>query len=159
MRRSSRRQRSEKKRVDIPASLKVGLISLVTGNERLVANMLDFELDEGKDTSAAVEILVSKLGDCLQVNNLNAEGLLARFFDSEVLSKYCIEVLGKSGKGKEPVLAARIAREWAKPGFEHSEPLLKKSNKRKESRNNENDDKHSGVESESSPAKKKKTQQ
>jgi hypothetical protein len=55
---------------------------------------------------------------CSQVNNLNVEGLLARFFQVEALAAHCEERVGASGKGGVPVLAARIARAWAKPGFE-----------------------------------------
>jgi hypothetical protein len=43
--------------------------------------------------------------------------LLARFFAASMLSEYCEARLGKSGKGSEAILAARIAREWSKPSF------------------------------------------
>ena len=51
----------------------------------------------------------------MTVNNLSSEALLARFFDDELLGDYCRDRLGKSDKGNSATLAARIAREWAKP--------------------------------------------
>jgi hypothetical protein len=43
--------------------------------------------------------------------------MLARFFSQEILSQHCQERLGLSGKGGVPVLAARIAKAWARPSF------------------------------------------
>mmetsp|Transcript_6593 Transcript_6593/g.8030 ORF Transcript_6593/g.8030 Transcript_6593/m.8030 type:complete len:149 (+) Transcript_6593:219-665(+) len=110
------RRRETSKIVKVPPGVLTGLKSLVKGNEEAIANMLDCDVSEDEN-SKAVDTLVQKLVDCLNVNNLNAEGLLARFFGADMLSTYCITVLGKSGKGKEPVLAARISREWSKPDF------------------------------------------
>ena len=42
-------------------------------------------------------------------SQLNPEAFLARFFNAEMLSHHA-ELLGKSGKGNESVLAARIAK-------------------------------------------------
>ena len=89
-----------------------GLASLVEGNEGVVASMLS--LAAGDRDSAAC---VAKLVDCMGVNNLSAEALLARFFDGALLGEYCAARLCKSAKGNAATLAARIAREWAKPAF------------------------------------------
>jgi hypothetical protein len=43
------------------------------------------------------------------MSQLNAEGFLARFFSSDMLGKHA-DLLGKSSKGNESVLAARIAK-------------------------------------------------
>jgi hypothetical protein len=51
------------------------------------------------------------------VNSLGVEMLLARFFSSAALSKYCEQRMGASGKGSESILAARIAKAWNKPSF------------------------------------------
>jgi hypothetical protein len=51
----------------------------------------------------------------MAMNQLSAEMLLARFFDATLLGTYCEKKLGKSAKGSAVILAARIAREWAKP--------------------------------------------
>ena len=112
---SSRRRRvasTEKKK--FPKNILAGIESLVDGNETIIASM--FGLSQS-DTRGA---LVERLMDCMNMNNLTAEMLLARFFDSSVLSQYCIGVLNKSGKGSAMTLSARIAREWAKPGFENT---------------------------------------
>ena len=61
--------------------------------------------------------LVGALIECMSVNSLSAEALLARFFDASLLGDYCAAQLGKSAKGNAATLAARIAREWAKPSF------------------------------------------
>jgi len=60
--------------------------------------------------------LVEKLIDCMGVSNLNAEMLLANYFQSSILAPYARR-LGKSDKGGTATLAERIAREWAKPSF------------------------------------------
>ena len=60
--------------------------------------------------------LVEKLIDCMGVSNLNAEMLLANFFNASILGDYARK-LGKSDKGGTATLAERIAREWAKPSF------------------------------------------
>jgi hypothetical protein len=54
------------------------------------------------------------------VNHLTAEMVMARFFETSVLSHYSQEVLEKSGKGSAATLAARIAKEWSKPDFQSS---------------------------------------
>ena len=50
------------------------------------------------------------------VSNLNAEMLLASYFQAPILSEYARRI-GKSDKGGAATLAERIAREWAKPSF------------------------------------------
>ena len=46
-----------------------------------------------------IEALVDSLQGVMTMNRLNSAALLARFFDKEMLSKYCQDRLGKSGKG------------------------------------------------------------
>mmetsp|Transcript_6594 Transcript_6594/g.8031 ORF Transcript_6594/g.8031 Transcript_6594/m.8031 type:complete len:91 (+) Transcript_6594:219-491(+) len=83
------RRRETSKIVKVPPGVLTGLKSLVKGNEEAIANMLDCDVSEDEN-SKAVDTLVQKLVDCLNVNNLNAEGLLARFFGADMLSTYCI---------------------------------------------------------------------
>mmetsp|Transcript_667 Transcript_667/g.796 ORF Transcript_667/g.796 Transcript_667/m.796 type:complete len:311 (-) Transcript_667:87-1019(-) len=71
----------------------------------------------------------------MNMNNLTAEMLLARFFDTSVLSAYSINIIGKSGKGSSATLAARIAKEWSKDDFQPSG-----SSKRKRGNNSNEDD-------------------
>ncbi|KAL9190830.1 hypothetical protein ACHAXT_000536 [Thalassiosira profunda] len=118
-RRSSRRP--PKNDVPLPAGVKLGLASLVEGNESTVSSMLSVHPPDGASPDATSKTLVAALADCMAVNNLSAEALLARFFDVSLLSVYCEDRLRVSGKGNEATLAARIARAWSKPGFE---PLL-----------------------------------
>eukprot|EP00984_Skeletonema_dohrnii_P015412 scaffold6652_cov78-Skeletonema_dohrnii-CCMP3373.AAC.1 len=61
---------------------------------------------------------MTALTDCMAMNNLSAEALLARFFHVSLLRSYCEDRLGVSSKGNEATLAARIARAWSKPNFE-----------------------------------------
>lgn len=49
------------------------------------------------------------------MNSISAEQLLARFFAASMLSTYCEDQLGKSGKGTESTLASRIVAAWSKP--------------------------------------------
>lgn len=107
----SRRRSASAKKKTFPANVVAGIASLVRGNESVVASMLE------KSDEVTGPALVECLTDCMGVNNLSAEMLLARFFDSSVLSNYCISVLNKSGKGSVATLSERIAREWAKPTF------------------------------------------
>ena len=107
----SRRRSASAKKKTFPANVVAGISSLVRGNESVVASMLE------KSDEVTGHALVECLTDCMGVNNLSAEMLLARFFDSSVLSNYCISVLNKSGKGSVATLSERIAREWAKPTF------------------------------------------
>ena len=87
--------------------MRLGLASIVEGNEVLVVNMLD---------ASAADDLVEKLIECMGVSNLNAEMLLANWFSASILGEYA-QRLGKSSKGSAATLADRIAREWAKPSF------------------------------------------
>ena len=50
------------------------------------------------------------------LGQLNAESFLGRFFNAQMLSEHA-DLLGKSGKGNESVLAGRIAKEWQRAGF------------------------------------------
>ena len=104
----TRANASRKKTLSLPANVLLGIQSLVDGNERIIGYMLGSENSEN---------LVDELVDCMRVNNLSAEMLLARFFDGKILSEYSEKKLGKSGKGSAATLSARIAREWAKPTF------------------------------------------
>ena len=109
-RRSSRS--TPKKAISLPPSVRLGLESLVEGNEATIGAMLSIAQSE-TTTSTCFE----KLIDAMAVNALSAEALLARFFDEGTLGEYCTAQLGKSAKGNAATLAARIAREWAKPAF------------------------------------------
>jgi len=102
----SRRQRSAPK-VNVSSSVRLGLSSICEGNEAAVRGMLD---------AGPTDDLVEKLIDCMGVSNLNAEMLLANFFNAGILSAYAKRI-GKSDKGGTATLAERIAREWAKPSF------------------------------------------
>ena len=114
-----RTRREPKKAAALPANVLRGLASLAEGNERAIAAMLDYQPANsalgGADLSAA---LVAKLADTMAVNSLSAEALMARFFDDAMLGAYCVSRLGKSGKGNAATLAARVAKEWARPAFE-----------------------------------------
>ena len=137
-RRSSRRA-PKKAAASLPAGVLTGLGSLVERNETLIAKMLSVR-DLPEDTSEAQQQLKSALTDCMAMNDLSAEALLARFFDASVLKKYCEDRLGASGKGNEATLAARIARAWAKPEFEPLPlPECKDSNN-KESKRSSSDE-------------------
>ena len=112
-RRTSRRA-PKKAAASLPVGVLAGLSSLVEGNESTIAQMLSVtDLPSEAQTQ-----LQTSLADCMAMNDLSAEALLARFFDSSVLSRYCQDRLGVSGKGNEATLAARIARAWAKLDFE-----------------------------------------
>ena len=115
-RRTSRRA-PKKAAASLPAGVLAGLSSLVEGNESTIAQMLSVT-DLPSDRAEAQTQLQTSLTDCMAMNDLSAEALLARFFDSSVLSRYCQDRLGVSGKGNEATLAARIARAWAKLDFE-----------------------------------------
>mmetsp|Transcript_64180 Transcript_64180/g.126060 ORF Transcript_64180/g.126060 Transcript_64180/m.126060 type:complete len:253 (-) Transcript_64180:385-1143(-) len=104
----SRRSRGTPKLADVAPSVLTGLESLVERNEDMIRSMLDAE---------ASSDLVVKLREVMGVNSLGVEMLLARFFSSAALSKYCVQCMGASGKGSESVLAARIAKAWNKPSF------------------------------------------
>ena len=132
-RRSSRRA-PKKAAASLRAGVLTGLGSLVEGNENLIAKMLSVS-DLPQDKSEAQQQLKSALTDCMAMNDLSAEALLARFFDASVLKKYCEDRLDASGKGNEATLAARIARAWAKPDFEPLPlPECKDSNNKKSKR-------------------------
>ena len=100
---SSRRARSAPK-ATVSASVRLGLESIVEGNERSIRAMLS--LDEQRD-------VVEGLVDCMGVNSLSAEMLMANYFSAGMLGAYCRERIGKSDKGGAATLAERIAREWA----------------------------------------------
>ena len=77
----TRANASRKKTLSLPANVLLGIQSLVDGNERIIGYMLGSENSEN---------LVDELVDCMRVNNLSAEMLLARFFDGKILSEYRI---------------------------------------------------------------------
>lgn len=81
------------------------------GNESIISSMLSVS---GDATGAD---LVQKLREVMHVNSISVEMLLARFFSTELLSTYCAR-LDVSGKGSEPVLAARILKKWNSPTFQ-----------------------------------------
>lgn len=93
------------------SNILAGLKTFVEGNERDIASMLDADL------KSSCSDLVNSLADVMRVNALQPEGLLARFFDDGMLSRYLTVVLQKSGKGNTATLASRIDREWQRPTF------------------------------------------
>uniref|UniRef100_A0A7S4K9F4 Uncharacterized protein n=1 Tax=Odontella aurita TaxID=265563 RepID=A0A7S4K9F4_9STRA len=131
-RRSSRRA-PKKAAAALPERVRRGLASLVQGNESVVASMLSIDLSEdggeGEADGGKNEArLVSALSDCMSMNDLSAEALLARFFDASILSRYCVSRLGVSGKGNEATLAARIGRKWSRSDFEAIPPAAEAEN-------------------------------
>lgn len=108
MSRRSGRAKPQKTAASLPDSVKRGLSSLISGNEAVVAGMLDAARDSD---------LLAALIDVLAVNSLSPEGLLAQWFSAPMLSSYAASI-GKSPKGNEITLAARIASAWAKPSFQ-----------------------------------------
>ena len=78
------------------------------GNEQAIASMLSAK--PGDD-------LTEKLIDCMGVNSLSAEMLIANYCSQSMLANYSRVRLSKSDKGGVATLAERIAREWAKPTF------------------------------------------
>lgn len=115
-RRSSRQSAnsSTSSRSAIQPSVRRGLESLTMGNESYIATLLSVNVGTSPCSS---EKLADDLEECMKVNNLSAEMILAQFFDKSVLSKYSESTLKKSGKGSASTLAARIATAWAKPTF------------------------------------------
>jgi len=116
-RRSSRRSAasvsSSKSRTSIRPSIRRGLESLAEGNASYIAKLLSLVVDDETTTNK----IADGLEQCMGMNNLTAEMLLARFFDKSILSQYSQRVLSKSGKGSVATLAARITKEWSKPDF------------------------------------------
>lgn len=98
-----------------------GSFSLLTPSVRRgLESICDFDEDAvGKmiPIRATTETTAQTLAKVMSVNAISAEVLLARFFSRELLGPYCEQRLGKSGKGDAATLAARVAREWAKPNF------------------------------------------
>jgi hypothetical protein len=113
---SSRRspRARQTKVASVPDNVQRGLSSLVEGNENLLRSMLEIDGDgDGKVD------LVMKLLEVMGVNALTVESMLARFFPQETLAAYCTSrLVGKSGNGGAPILAARIAAEWNKTSFQ-----------------------------------------
>eukprot|EP00041_Stephanoeca_diplocostata_P013536 m.237447 g.237447 ORF g.237447 m.237447 type:complete len:405 (-) comp19371_c0_seq1:252-1466(-) len=110
LRRTGRRATSAQK-PSVQPSVHRGLLSIAAGNEQYISKMLS--INDNSTTSDVTEALEA----CMNMNNLSAEMLLARFFDSGILAEYCETTLQKSGKGSAAILAARIAREWVRPSF------------------------------------------
>mmetsp|Transcript_24325 Transcript_24325/g.34847 ORF Transcript_24325/g.34847 Transcript_24325/m.34847 type:complete len:338 (+) Transcript_24325:44-1057(+) len=117
-RRSSRRT-PKKAALSLSAGTSTGLSSLIDGNESTIASMLSVSISKNDTSSSATKTkLMEALTDCMAMNNLSAEALLARFFNVTLLRSYCEDRLDVSSKGNEATLAARIARAWSKPNFE-----------------------------------------
>eukprot|EP00588_Corethron_pennatum_P019232 CAMPEP_0194310618 /NCGR_PEP_ID=MMETSP0171-20130528/7572_1 /TAXON_ID=218684 /ORGANISM="Corethron pennatum, Strain L29A3" /LENGTH=355 /DNA_ID=CAMNT_0039064337 /DNA_START=192 /DNA_END=1256 /DNA_ORIENTATION=- len=112
-RRSSRRVSRNTSR-SIPPSVERGLRSLIDKNESYVSQLLSLR---GSPSTSSENSILEALQECMGMNDLSAEMLLARFFDVQVLKRYAEEVLEKSGKGSAPTLAARIFREWSREDF------------------------------------------
>jgi hypothetical protein len=87
---------------------------MVEGNEAYISKLLSLNEPEDGCVSRTtnIERIADSLVDCMTMNNLSAEMLLARFFDKSVLSVYSQNILKKSGKGSALQLSARIAKEW-----------------------------------------------
>jgi hypothetical protein len=99
----------------MPASVRVGLTSLIQGNERAIASMLDMP------SVSEPPSLLKALAGVMSVNSLSAEGLLAQWFGEEMLGCYAARI-GKSGKGNAATLAARISGAWGRPDFRCPSP-------------------------------------
>ena len=121
-RRTSRRA-PKKAAASLPAGVLVGLSSLVEGNESTIAQMLSVT-DLPSDKAEAQTQLQTSLADCMAMNDLSAEALLARFFDSSVLSRYCQDRLGVSGKGNEATRGAHCSG-LGQAGFRAAAPGAK----------------------------------
>ena len=105
MRRSSR----SKPKAEVPQKIKLGLATLVRGNESMVAAMLDGGIFWSRPLPPLDSLfqicpifvyagdqeddLVQLLEGVLVVNNLSEQGLLGRFFSQAVLQAYC-QLLG-----------------------------------------------------------------
>ena len=149
-RRSSRRT-ATKKATSLPEGVKTGLTSFIESNESIIASMLSVDLGNSPpDSSESRAKLFTSLTDCMAMNNLSAEALLARFFDVAVMGAYCEHRLGVSRKGNGATLAARIARAWAKPDFK---PLPLESESIEECKNGKKT--KSGLQKQEGAAKKR----
>jgi hypothetical protein len=93
----------------LPPSVQRGLESICDFDEIAVSKMIPI--------SSSTETTAEMLAKIMRLNSITSEMLLARFFPSSLLGPYCEQRLGKSGKGDAATLAARVAREWSKPGF------------------------------------------
>ena len=93
----------------ISPSIKEGLNSLIKGNESYISKLLSLGTN---NANSNIETIYDALVQCMAMNHISAEMLLARFFDESILSIYAERVLHKSGKGSALTLAARIAKEW-----------------------------------------------
>jgi hypothetical protein len=91
---------------------------LVADNAETIAKMLQSPSDKPAD-------LCEQCAKILQQQQLSPASFLARFFDAKMLAVHA-ELLGKSPKGTAPILAERIAGEWAK-----NNPILDAHPKRK----------------------------
>lgn len=89
-----------------------GLRLLVSSNKETIAAMLDKDAETESE-----EALAMACAEVMGQQQLNAESFLARFVCRAVLASHCKEHLGKSDKGNEATLAARVARVWSAPSF------------------------------------------
>mmetsp|Transcript_15323 Transcript_15323/g.25871 ORF Transcript_15323/g.25871 Transcript_15323/m.25871 type:complete len:247 (+) Transcript_15323:359-1099(+) len=102
-----RSARSTKRgRDDVPDWAQAGLSELIKGNEASLCQMLDAK-------NLSEDNIKEKLVEVMNQQNLNAEGLLARFFNVSMLRAYA-KAAGKSPNGSTAVLAARISAHWQK---------------------------------------------
>jgi hypothetical protein len=71
--------------------------------------------NDGDNSKDPVEKkLCEQCAKVMKQQQLSPSSFLARFFDVTMLSQHAADVLQKSGKGSAPILAERIAGEWAK---------------------------------------------
>lgn len=131
-RRSSRRDGrslASKRAASIPPSIRAGLESLAEGNAPYITKMLSLDLTKkGDEENSTIEHTITEaVLNCMTMNNLSAEMLLARFFDAAILSSYSMHKLHKSGKGSSSTLAARIVKEWSKPNVQSKHTKRKRS--------------------------------
>ena len=101
----------------LPEPVSKGLRSLISGNEREIASMLDLPASPSKSEAKVSDEIYQGLVAVMSVNSLSAEGLLAQWFRQELLAAYA-QRIGKSPKGNPATLAARIATAWSKPTFQ-----------------------------------------
>ena len=107
MSRRNMRDRAPPKAI-VSDSVRLGLESMVEDYGPAIRCMLTMEADKA---------VIDGLLDCMGVNKLTAEMLMANYFSIPMLSAYCRDRIAKSDKGNAATLAGRIAREWAKPSF------------------------------------------
>jgi hypothetical protein len=86
-------------------------------------------LNAADDEMSDIDALCEKCVGVMKQQQLSASSFLARFFHPDMLSTHAVDCLGKSGQGSAPVLAERIAGEWAKNKLDGGKVLSKKRKK------------------------------